>query len=83
MDNGGNIRGNINSTIDTIQLLNPIFLKGVSFTVRGGSFIPEGVSFSRRGGKFLLKGVRFIPEGGKFSKHEKKQPIFYIDCLGM
>ena len=69
MEIGWHIRGNVNPRIDTIQLLNPIFLKGVSFTVRGVSFIPEG--------------GKFYPGGGKFSKHEKKQPIFYIDCLGM
>ena len=73
---GGYIRGNINSTIDTIQFLNPIFLKGVSITLRGVSFIPRGVSF-------IPRGVRFIPRGVSFPNTKKKQPIFYIDCLGM
>ena len=50
---------------------------------KGGKFYPEGGKFYPEGGKFYPEGGKFLPEGGKFSEHEKKQPIFYIDCLGM
>ena len=61
---GGYIRGNVNPRIDTIQLLNPIFLKGVSFTVRGGKFYPRGGKFYPEGGKFYPEGGKFYPRGG-------------------